>query len=91
MRSSLIALSPNMDIDLEKSLPRWNEGDYDYLGNEKIRLGKAWAKQAQDRHLRKFELSSEIAGIEMKKSSFRLVAVILQILGLFIGFFIKIS
>jgi len=33
MRSSLVALSPNMNIDLKQSLPRWNEGKYDYLGD----------------------------------------------------------
>jgi len=90
MRSSLVALSPNMNIDLKQSLPRWNEGKYDYLGDEKIRLGKAWAKQAQDRHLRKKELSDDLSDLEMKKNKLRLVAVILQIFGLFTGFFIKI-
>jgi len=91
MRGALISLSPNMNIDLETCIPRWNKGDYQYLEKEKERLGKFWASSVQKRHLKKFELIDNISELGKSKNRLRLMAITLQIIGLFIGFFIKLE
>jgi hypothetical protein len=88
---ALIAFSPNMEIDLDTSLERWNKGDYDYLENEKRRLGIAWKQQISGRKQRTNELKTLIQQEQTRKERMRLLAIISQILGLFLGFFYKIS
>jgi len=90
MVNALIAVSANMDIDLETSIPRWNKGNFDYLEKEKLRISISWRAQAQKRYLHKVELSNEVLNLEKRKNLIRFLALAIQVLGLITGFFITI-